>query len=144
MIPAMQAPAAKEDHSSPQTQRVLRIRASIRPPDRYNANAEIHVPESLQEAITGPDADKWTRVIDEELQAHHENSTWELVPRKSDRTPIDSKWVFKIQQTPSRNDCRYKARLCARGFKQKKGLDLTETFSPVVRYMTPYACSSCL
>lgn len=56
------------------------------------------------------------------------------MPRRSDRTPIDSKWVFKVQQVQSGGDCRYKARLCARGFKQKKGLDFTETFSPVVRY----------
>lgn len=45
---------------------------------------------------------------------------------------IDSKWVFKVntnQGTPI-----FKARLCARSFLQKEGIDYTETFSSVVRY----------
>lgn len=58
----------------------------------------------------------------------------DLVPRKNTKEPIDSKWVFKILYDTSGDVRRYKARLCARGFRQREGVDYAETFSPVVRY----------
>lgn len=46
---------------------------------------------------------------------------------------VDSKWVFRIKNEDGETR-RFKARLCARGFIQKKDVDFFETFSPVVRY----------
>lgn len=47
---------------------------------------------------------------------------------------IDSKWVFKIKYDPTEKTQRFKARLCARGFMQQRGINYTEIFAPVVRY----------
>lgn len=111
------------------------LRERIKRSWRYEVNiAEWDEFSSFQEAVSGPDADKWRNAIREELRAHEENQTWVLVPARKDKTLIDSKWVFKAQRGKSGEISRFKARLCARGFLQKAGLDYHETFSPVVRY----------
>lgn len=117
--------------------RQLRDRSVLKTPKRYQIDidiAEINPPSSFQEAMNSPEVEEWSKAIDEELEAHKRNETWTIVPRKHDRKPIDSKWVFKTLRDTSGKIYRHKARLCARGFLQKEGLDYTETFSPVVRY----------
>lgn len=47
---------------------------------------------------------------------------------------IDSKWVFRVKMDESEKIYRFKARLCARGFLQREGIDFHETFAPVIRY----------
>lgn len=114
---------------------MLRNRAQIRRPPRYESNyAEFNTPANYEEALSGPDALQWSRAIEEELKAHEKNNTWQIIPRDRDRKTIDSKWVFKVIRGADGSVLRFKARLCARGFLQQKGVDFTETFSPVVRY----------
>jgi len=112
----------------------LRNRSSIKPPSRLEVNVVKHIPKTFKEAMSGSDSNKWHQAVTEELEAHRRNKTWILVPRKGVKTPIDSKWVFKILYDTTGNISRYKARLCARGFRQREGLDYSETFSPVIRY----------
>ena len=44
--------------------------------------------------------------------------------------------MFKVQEGKLGANKKYKARLCARGFKQREGIDYNETFARVVRYDT--------
>lgn len=92
------------------------------------------VPQTYSEAVStdNKSAEKWKQSINEELVAHRENRTWELVDKPRGAQIIGCKWVFRIKNLPS--GPLYKSRLCAKGCAQRKGLDYTETFSPTVRY----------
>lgn len=83
--------------------------------------------------MNSPEAEKWVEAVNKKFHAHEKNEIWTIVSRRTDRKPIVSKWVFKVLRDTSGDVYRYKARLCARGFLQKQGLDYTET-SSVVRY----------
>lgn len=103
----------------------LRDRVLLRPPKRYELNlTQYNAPKTYREAISGRDSALWKEAIEEELQAHKTNKTWILMPRPINQTIIDSKWIFRIKQDPEGKITRYKARLCARGFKQELELTL--------------------
>ena len=132
---ARAAPAEGGAARAPETPRQLRDRASIRTPRRYAADiAEYAIPNTYKEAIDSTEAAQWADAIKDELRAHDENHTWKLVPRTADMRTIDSKWVFRVKTSAEGENHRFKARLCARGFLQREGIDYNETFAPVVRY----------
>lgn len=113
----------------------LRKRKPVQFPDyvTYQATSEQDDPLTVQEALSRKDAKQWRDAIQEELDALKKNGTWVLVKPEQATNIVDSKWLFRIKKEAG-NKTRYKARLVARGFSQRKGIDYDETFSPVVRH----------
>ncbi|CAH9143716.1 unnamed protein product [Cuscuta epithymum] len=79
---------------------------------------------------------EWKEAMIEEIKAIEKNSTWELISLPTGKRPISVKWVFKTKYKPDGTVSKYKARLVARGFLQKEGLDYTEVYAPVARIET--------
>ena len=49
---------------------------------------------------------------------------------------VGCKWVFKLKLNSDGTIARYKARLVAKVFHQRAGIDYSETFSPVIKPAT--------
>lgn len=98
------------------------------------ASSEGDDPLTVEDAMNLPEANEWRKAMDEEIQSLEAHGTWELVSRPENRNVISSKWVFKLKRDANGNPIRYKARLVARGFSQKHGIDYFETFSPTIRF----------
>ena len=77
-------------------------------------------PSYYFEAISSSNALLWKKVIKSELDSILKNQTWELVDLPSGAKPIGYKWIFKRKYLPDGFIEKYKARLVAKCFSQKK------------------------
>ena len=98
---------------------------------------EIHTPTSYAEAVGDPVwGELWKEAINAELTALASNGTWEEVVPPKGANIVTSKWVLKPKlQTDGKLD-KLKARVVARGFSQRHGIDYEDTFAPTVRFAT--------
>ncbi|KAG2987004.1 Retrovirus-related Pol polyprotein from transposon TNT 1-94 [Phytophthora cactorum] len=108
---------------------------------RASANAveaavDLSEPSTFQEAVNGPDQVHWRKAIRAELKSMRLRGVFRAAKLPNGQRAIGTKWVFKIKRKADGSIEKYKARLVAKGFKQKYGIDYTETFSPVVKYVT--------
>lgn len=92
------------------------------------------LPKTRDEAVhpDNPERKEWDAAIQEELKAHLKNKTWTKASNK-EKENADSvltvRWVFAKKPLPE-GKVRYKARIVARGFEQRYGINYEETFSP--------------
>ena len=91
---------------------------------------------TFDEAMAQADKDAWVKSVDEEHQRMIDCGVWVPI-RKEDLPPncdiIDSTWSMKKKASG-----KYRARLAARGFKQREGVsyDRDDLFAPVVNELT--------
>ncbi|KAG2960768.1 Retrovirus-related Pol polyprotein from transposon TNT 1-94 [Phytophthora cactorum] len=100
------------------------------------ATVDLSEPSTFQEAVNGPDQVHWRKAIRAELKSMRLRGVFRAAKLPNGQRAIGTKWVFKIKRKADGSIEKYKARLVAKGFKQKYGIDYTETFSPVVKYVT--------
>jgi len=95
---------------------------------------ELCEPYNYPDIFNKIDKNEWLQAVKEEL-----NSMKNLkVYKKVDRVPkgsniITPKWVFRYKYNSDNSINKRKARLVARGFTQKQGIDYNETFSPTLK-----------
>uniref|UniRef100_A0AAV1VJG3 Polyprotein n=1 Tax=Peronospora matthiolae TaxID=2874970 RepID=A0AAV1VJG3_9STRA len=100
------------------------------------AAVDFSEPSTFEEAVSGPDQVHWRKAIDAELDSMKLRGVFRAAKLPNGQSAIGTKWVFKIKRKADGSIEKYKARLVAKGFRQKYGIDYTETFSPVVKYVT--------
>ena len=61
----------------------------------------------------------------------YSNQAWNLVKEPNGIKPVGCKWVYKRKRGIDGNIETFKARLVAKEYTQKEGIDYEETFSPV-------------
>src|SRR5271155_3881687 len=91
-------------------------------------------PATVKEAINHPERGKqWEKAIQDEVNSHLKNHTWDIVPRPRNRQVVSNKFAFKHKKNEVARIVRLKARLVARGFSQIYGIDYLDTYAPVVK-----------
>ncbi|KAL8104982.1 hypothetical protein AgCh_028950 [Apium graveolens] len=113
----------------------------VRPPQRYSPSTyymlltEDGEPQCYSEAVQVNDSVQWKSAMDEEMSSLEKNETWSLTELPAGKKALHNKWVFRIKEEHDGSK-RYKARLVVKGYQQKKGIDYTDIFSPVVKMTT--------
>jgi hypothetical protein len=69
----------------------------------------------------------------DELTSIEQNQTWTLVPLPPGHKAIGLKWIFKMKKDEKGDIIKHKARLVAKSYVQKQGVDFGELFASVVR-----------
>ncbi|KAJ1590163.1 hypothetical protein NDA12_004721 [Ustilago hordei] len=87
--------------------------------------------EDLLPAVDSTDAQLWKEAIRKELEGLEAMGTWEVVHQPPGVPLVDSKVVLRLKLDADGVPVKHKARLVARGFTQREGIDYQETFSPV-------------
>ena len=112
------------------------------PPTFWRASAnvaearDLAEPTTYQDAINGSNQVHWNKAIQAELESMQLRGVFRAAKLPRNHRAIGTKWVFKIKRKADGSIEKFKARLVAKGFKQQYGIDYTETFAPVVKYVT--------
>ena len=89
-----------------------------------------------REATSGENADGFWEAMLLEITTLMKMGCWNIVDRTADMHVIASTWAFKIKRYPSGLVRKLKARFCVRGDQQIEGIDVFETYAPVVSWTT--------
>ena len=80
-------------------------------------------PLTYDQAMSSRNKKEWEIAMDKEMGSLNANGTWDLSAMPKNRKAVSSKWVYKTKREEEGKIIKHKARLVARGFSQKFGVD---------------------
>ena len=93
-------------------------------------------PRSIDEALCGPDAQKWQEVLDYEINQLEKLGTWRVKDLPAGHTVIPCSEALKIKRGPDGEIQSYHVHIVAGGHRQIEGLNYTEMFSAAAKMPT--------
>jgi hypothetical protein len=102
----------------------------------HDLKAQLHLASDDGEPRSFAEAERyaaWRAAMQSEMDAVEKNRTWELADLPRDHRAITLKWVFKLKRDEAGAIVKHKARLVARGFVQREGIDFDDAFALVAR-----------
>jgi len=105
--------------------------------DGEQANsASLAEPRTFKQAMHGDQADGWREAATLEYNTLVETGTFEIVDLPTHQKAIGFGWVFRVKHNTDGSIERLKARIVAKGYSQRPGLDYNESFAPTFRPAT--------
>lgn len=89
---------------------------------------DCNAPDTYQEAHSRVDSDAWKIAEDTELNFLKDYGVYDVVPLPEKAHAVDCRYVYTYKNG------KENARLCAKGFSQREGIDWTVKWSPVARF----------
>ncbi len=101
----------------------------------------VSIPTSYRDVCKRDDFAKWKEAMDKERQAFEVRDIFEPTLRSKvkalGKNVVSVRWVYDIKMNPDMKTIeRYKARLVARGFQQRYGVDYDDVFAPTMNIKT--------
>ena len=122
-------------HEEITLRRSTRVRNSATPIDyvvylqeSYYSIGAKHDAKTFSQAISSEESDLWHEAMNDEMDSMAFNRVWDLVELPYGIKFIGCKWVFKTKKDSQGKIKRHKARLMAKGFTQREGINYTKTF----------------
>lgn len=89
---------------------------------------------SLREAMSGEEREEWKKAILSEVKSLVKNDTWDVIKKPEGQKSVSCRVVLTNKYTTDGSIERRKARIVAKGFSQRFGVDYHRTFAPVARF----------
>ena len=90
-------------------------------------------PKMFSQTMSCRESNLWFNAMKDGMSSMASNGVWDLAELLDCAKVIGYKWVFKTNKDSLGNIERYKAKIIAKGFTQKEGIDYKETFSPICK-----------
>jgi hypothetical protein len=112
------------------------IRPGADDDEAYYTDTTINDTPIVEEALAGPQREKWLEAMENERQQLRRYGMYTLTNLSPTDKAIDTKRVLLIKQKSGGSIKKYKARKVAWGFSQMPGMHYDETFAPIARTET--------
>lgn len=93
-------------------------------------------PQTYQQAINGPESDKWKAAMQAEYDALIKNQTQDTVLPPANAYILNGKQVYKIKRDEKGEITQYKARWVVKGYEQVYRTNYNQTYARVAKTAT--------